>query len=311
MTDGLYAIIKTNVGNIVCELEYKKVPMTCCNFIALATGEMTGKPFYNGIKFHRVIGNFMIQAGCPLGNGTGDPGYKFPDEFHNSLKHDKGGILSMANAGPNTNGSQFFITHTETPWLDNKHSVFGKVINGMNIVNTIKQGDVIEEIEIKRIGEDANNFITTKEEFNKLREKFDKEIEEKEKKRNSETQLLINKNYPSIMKSPSGLMYSMAKEDCSEGDNKNYPEYGDTVKVKYEGKFLDGKIFDSSGDESVEFQIGQVIKGWNEALINMSKGEKKTIIVPPELGYGAMGYPGVIPPNSYLVFKIELLDFHK
>ncbi len=138
------ATIKTNKGVITLELYDDKTPKTVGNFEKLA-----GEGFYNGLKFHRVIDEFMVQTGCPLGTGTGDPGYKFEDEFHPELRHDGPGILSMANAGPNTNGSQFFITHVATPWLDNKHSVFGKVTDGMDVVNSIVQGDQMEEVTVE------------------------------------------------------------------------------------------------------------------------------------------------------------------
>jgi len=138
------ATIHTKKGNIRVELFADKVPKTVANF-----EKLVGEGFYNGLKFHRVIADFMVQTGCPLGTGTGGPGYKFADEFHKDLKHDGPGVLSMANAGPNTNGSQFFITHIATPWLDNKHSVFGKVLTGQDVVNAIKQGDVMDEITIE------------------------------------------------------------------------------------------------------------------------------------------------------------------
>jgi peptidyl-prolyl cis-trans isomerase B (cyclophilin B) len=137
------ATIETNRGTIRLELHADKTPKTVANFETLA-----GKGFYNGLKFHRVIPDFMIQTGCPKGTGTGDAGYKFADEFHRDLKHSGPGILSMANAGPNTNGSQFFITHVATPWLDGKHSVFGRVISGQEVVDAIKQGDVMEKVSV-------------------------------------------------------------------------------------------------------------------------------------------------------------------
>jgi peptidyl-prolyl cis-trans isomerase B (cyclophilin B) len=142
------ATIHTKKGNIRVELFADKVPKTVANF-----EKLVNEGFYNGLKFHRVIPDFMIQTGCPLGTGTGGPGYKFADEFHKDLKHDGPGVLSMANSGPNTNGSQFFITHIATPWLDNKHSVFGKVLTGQDVVDAIKQGDVMDEVTIEEVKE--------------------------------------------------------------------------------------------------------------------------------------------------------------
>ena len=186
MKDGLYALIKTSKGDINVHLEFTKTPGTVANFVGLAKGLINntakplGDPYYNGLKFHRVINDFMIQGGCPLGNGTGDPGYKFDDEFNTDLRHDKPGILSMANSGPSTNGSQFFITHVETPWLDNKHTVFGNVIKGMGVVNSISQNDEIISITINAVGEKAQKFDSVKvfDDFNKSKsERLKKEKE--------------------------------------------------------------------------------------------------------------------------------------
>ncbi len=137
------ATIETNRGTIRLELYSDKVPNTVANF-----EKLTGDGFYDGLKFHRIIADFMIQTGCPQGTGTGGPGYQFEDEFHDDLRHDGPGMLSMANAGPNTNGSQFFITHVATPWLDGKHSVFGRVLEGQDVVDAVQQGDTMEKVTV-------------------------------------------------------------------------------------------------------------------------------------------------------------------
>ena len=311
LKDGLYAEIKTSKGDILLELEYKKVPMTVMNFVGLAEGVLNlqdeGEPFYDGLNFHRVIPDFMIQGGCPKGDGTGGPGYRFPDGFDPSLKHTGPGILSMANAGPGTNGSQFFITHVATPWLDGKHSVFGHVVEGQNVVNKIKTGDRIESVTIIRVGEDAEKFVCTKQAFSDLVEKVEEEANKKEAEEQKKIDREIDNRYPGAIKTPSGLKYVVLKE----GSGDKSPKYGQNVTVHYQGTFLNGKIFDSSilRGEPATFKIGQVIEGWNEALQTMKKGEKRTLIIPYQLGYGIHGYPGVIPPKSTLIFDVELLDF--
>ncbi|MBO4388828.1 MAG: peptidylprolyl isomerase [Spirochaetales bacterium] len=309
--DGLYAVIDTTKGQIVLSLEFKKVPMTVSNFVGLAEGTLNlknpGKPYYDGLKFHRVIKDFMIQGGCPKGNGTGGPGYNFPDEFDKDLRHDSAGVLSMANAGPGTNGSQFFITHVPTPWLDGKHSVFGHVVEGQDVVNAIAQNDVIKKVTIERVGAEAEAFGVTKQSFSELvrmaAEADLKRLDEEEKQINAQ----IEKRWPGAVKTASGLRYVIIQE----GSGTECPKMGQKVKCHYTGTLLNGKMFDSSvlRGEPIEFTIGQVIEGWNEALQTMHRGEKRQLIIPPELGYGVHGYPGVIPPNAYLVFDVELIDF--
>ncbi len=311
LKDGLYAVLHTSKGEITLFLESKKAPMTTANFVGLAEGALNvngeGKPFYNNLTFHRVIENFMIQGGCPKGNGTGGPGYTFPDEFDDSLKHTSSGVLSMANAGPGTNGSQFFITHVATPWLDGKHSVFGHVVEGMDVVNSIAQGDKLNRVEIVRVGKDAEAFEVSREIFTQYVLVAEEKNNNREAKEKEKLEKELKNRWPDAKVTESGLRYVVKKE----GEGKKSPKQGQTVTVHYTGSLLDGRIFDSSVQRGTpaQFAIGQVIEGWNEALKTMTVGEQRTLIIPPELGYGTMGYPGVIPPNSYLIFDVELIKF--
>lgn len=172
--DGLYAHLETNRGTIIIELEFQRAPMTAMNFVGLAEGTIEhsrgkGVRFYDGLTFHRVIEDFMIQGGDPEGSGRGGPGYRFPDEFHPQLRHSGPGILSMANAGPDTNGSQFFITHTATPWLDGAHAVFGRVVEGQDVVDAIQRRDRMERVWIERVGPDAETFRADQTAFDEAR----------------------------------------------------------------------------------------------------------------------------------------------
>ncbi len=310
-SNGIYSQISTDKGTITLALKYKRAPMTVSNFIGLAEGALnpdnSDKPFYDGLDFHRVIADFMIQGGCPNGTGTGGPGYSFPDEFDTSLRHDTAGVLSMANSGPNSNGSQFFITHTATPWLDDKHTVFGRVIEGMNVVNAIEQGDKIKKIEIIRIGKEAENFQVTKESFTASIMAAQKVLQGEKDDDSVQVITELEKRWPEAVISKTGLRQIVV--ETGEGDTS--PKFGETVTVHYTGSLLNGKVFDSSIKRGTpaQFAIGQVIEGWNEALQQMKKGEKRLLIIPPELGYGERGYPGVIPPNSFLIFEVELIDF--
>lgn len=315
LKDGLYVKFDTVKGEIICQLEFEKTPLTVTNFVGLAEGtkdlgggaKAKGDKFYDGLKFHRVIDNFMIQGGCPLGTGTGGPGYTFPDEIDPSLTHSGPGILSMANAGPGTNGSQFFITHVATPWLDGKHTVFGHVVEGQDIVDKIEGDDLISSVEIIRVGEKAEAFKADQATFDELLENFDKIQREKALAAMEEELNLIKENWPDAITTPSGLKYVVVEE--GEGGT---PDKGTVVTVHYTGKLLDGKKFDSSVDrgQPIQFPVGkgQVIKGWDEALMGMKKGEKRILIIPPDLGYGPSGR-GPIPPNAYMVFDVEMVKF--
>ncbi len=309
--DGLYAHITTTRGQVSIRLEFDKTPMTVSNFVGLAEGALNlkspGTPYYDGLKFHRVIPDFMVQGGDPVGNGTGGPGYSFPDEFHDELKHSGPGIVSMANAGPGTNGSQFFITHVKTPWLDGKHTVFGQVVEGQDVIDAIQQGDLMQSVRIERKGQAAQAFTVTKESFAEHVLNVQKANQEKSKQAVKALERELSNRWPDAKQTASGLRYVVLKE----GVGTAKPKMGTNVTVHYTGTLLNGKMFDSSvhrGEPAV-FAVGQVIEGWNEALVTMKKGEKRTLIIPPALGYGEQGYPGVIPPHSYLIFDVELLDF--
>ena len=340
LEDGLYADINTDRGNILLKLEYENTPITVANFVSLAEGTNTyveekykEKRFFDGLKFHRVVDDFMIQSGDPRGNGSGNPGYKFEDEFTMDdngellLTHKSAGVLSMANSGPDTNGSQFFITHKETSFLDGKHTVFGHLIQGQAVVDSIKQDDLINKIEIIRVGNDAEDFHA-QEVFNS----YFSEIEERKKiqqeKMNvvkAELLKMIEDNKENIVTLPSGLKYIKLKK----GDGEK-PEIGSKVSVYYAGYFTTGDLFDTNVIEIAKLYDkydhrresgggynpipmdyspdASLIAGFKEGLQQMGIGDKVLLIIPSHLAYGDQGSRGVIPPNSDLLFELEIVD---
>ena len=308
MQDGIYAKFNTSKGSILVKLTHDKTPGTVGNFVGLAEGQLEndakpmGKPYYDGLKFHRVIPDFMIQGGCPQGTGVGGPGYQFDDEFHQDLRHDTPGVLSMANAGPGSNGSQFFITHVATPWLDNKHTVFGNVVEGQDVVDAIAQDDTIDAVEIIRVGEEAKNWNAI-ESFRKF--EGSREARVAEEKRQAEEAL--EKLAAGFQKTESGLRYQIIQK----GSGKQ-AEKGKKVSVHYQGALDNGMVFDSSykRKQPIDFTlgIGQVIEGWDEGIALLKVGDKARFVIPSYLGYGSRGAGGVIPPNATLVFDVELMD---
>ena len=308
MENGIYAKFNTSNGSILVKLTHDLTPGTVGNFVALAEGNMENKvkpqgvKYYDGLSFHRVIPDFMIQGGCPKGTGTGDPGYKFDDEFHSSLKHDRPGVLSMANAGPGTNGSQFFITHVPTSWLDNKHTVFGHVIEGQEVVDAVAQGDQLETLEIIRVGEEAQNWNAI-EAFIGLRGARMK----REAALKAEAEAKMEQLAAGFEKTESGLRYQFIQR----GSGKK-AENGKTVAVHYEGSLENGKVFDSSypRKKPIEFRLGQgqVIEGWDEGIALLQVGDKARFVIPSDLAYGPSGAGGVIPPHATLIFDVELMD---
>lgn len=339
----LVAVILTEKGNIWLALFPNEAPLTVASFVNLAK-----RGFYDGLTFHRVINSFMIQGGDPDGNGQGGPGYTFDDEFTNYLRHDGAGVLSMANAGPATNGSQFFITHKETPHLDGKHAVFGRILEGQDVVNAIRQGDHMKAVVIlgdteplmKKMKSKINSWdkvmgtrypekasAATADQMKEINAKasamlekagktladlklaFQREQDEKKAKAEA-LQKKIQQVKESGTKTASGLIYLDEKEGTG-----NSPKTTERVKVNYEGYLMTGECFDSTVERGapLTFYVTHVIKGWTEALTTMKPGGKRLLVIPPDLAYGERGKPGQqggigIPPNATLYFEVELLE---
>jgi cyclophilin family peptidyl-prolyl cis-trans isomerase len=349
LKDGLYAEIETSKGTILCELDYETAPVMVANFVTLAEGknqfcseELKGKPFFDGLKFHRVISkangdaeDFMIQTGDPLGNGSGDAGYKCRDEI-TKLRHNEPGVLSMANSGPNTNSSQFFITLVPTPWLDGKHSIFGHVIgDGMSIANSIVKDDNIKTVTIIRKGVAVKKFDAVKvfNDYFKQEDENQKKqaalAEQTKREYAAKYKAVIDKKVAyfshlreSAAKTPSGFKFNIIQKS-----SKDKPKDGETIYIEYSGFLEDGTLFDTS-DPNVAKQFGKydeqrdmehgysalpyvmgsnrMIPGFIEGLGKLKVGEKAIFYIPFNLGYGEQGAGDVIPPNANLIFEVEV-----
>ena len=307
--DGVFAIMETSKGSIVLELFYKKTPLTVTNFVGLAEGTLDahkGKRFYDGLTFHRVIADFMIQGGDPEGSGRGGPGYRFADECMDDLKFDKPGYLAMANAGPGTNGSQFFITHVPTDWLNGKHTIFGQVVNkdSQDVVNAVQQGDKIVKVTIVRQGAEAEKFTATQADFDKHASEAKAKAAERAKAAAAAKIKEVEEKFPGFSKDSNGIYFKTTKEG-----NGNKIGGKRKVAVEYKGYFVSGQVFDQSkGRGPLEFTTagGQMIPGFDIMVQDMKIGEKRTIVLPPSQAYGDNGIPGVIPGGAYLAFDIEL-----
>lgn len=341
--DGMYAEMQTSEGAIILRLEYEKTPVTVANFVTLAEGtspfveeQYKGKPFYDGLTFHRVMKDFMIQGGDPNGTGRGNPGYRFSNEIVDSLVHDRKGILSMANSGgTKTNGSQFFITHAPTPWLDGLHTVFGEVVKGLEVVDSIasvpvNEADnkpldsvVMEQVEIVRKGSDARDFDAVEVMRNYFAQEEAAEAARLEKLESVAAEFASQKAAAEGL--PSGLSYLVLNEG-----NGPKPTIGDMVMVNYAGFLEDGTLIDTSV-ESVAREYGkleqlmqmhrgaltpvpmpyspdtQLIAGFKEALLMMEVGDRWRVFIPSHMGYGEQGN-GPVPPDANLVFDLEILE---
>ncbi len=326
--DGLYAELTTTRGVIVLALAYRETPMTVANFVGLAEGSIKnealpeGAPFFDGTKFHRVVKGHVIQAGIPDTDGNGLLGYTFPNEIHSGLSHNRAGVLGMANGGPHTNGSQFYITLGDRSYLDGDYTVFGEVIEGLDVVFAIEQDDVINEIKIVRCGVDAVRFKADKETFQNLEDRVRKRVEEQERVKGAQEEAAIQKRWPNTVEMDSGLKYVIVREGKGE-----FPGPGSMARLQYSGEVLGGIKFFSTpeglpNDESpikefvMEIGKSHITPGFDQSIVRMRVGEKRILIVPARLGYGTSGYYArevegkkrfVISPNSTLIYEVELL----
>jgi peptidylprolyl isomerase len=327
--DGLYAEVKTNKGLIVLQLEFEKTPITVASFVGLAEGTIENKalppgtPFFDGTVFHRVVPGHVIQAGQAKATVTG-PGYTFPNEIDSSLSHGRAGMLGMANGGPHTNGSQFYITLGDRSYLDGNYTVFGHVVRGMDVVNSIVQGDVVETIRIVRVGKDSAAFKPTTESFQKMADTARARVKADDEKKSRDEEAVIVKNWPNAVVSPKGARVIVIRD--GSGD---IPTNGTRIKAIYTGHYLDGRTFSSSADEgrpipgsqpeAFDYALGttKTTIALDEALAGMKKGERRMVIAQGALAYGTAGFyakekPGekrfVISPNTTLVYEVERIS---
>lgn len=326
--DGLYAELTTNKGVIVLQLEFEKTPMTVASFVGLAEGTVENKalppgtPFFDGTVFHRVVAGHVIQAGMPKATERG-PGYTIPNEIVPGLDHGRAGMLGMANAGPHTNSSQFYVTLGDRSYLDGNYTVFGHVVAGLDVVNAIVQGDAVERVTIVRVGPKAQAFRPDTAMLRRLVAEVQARVKAADEEKAREEEAFLLATYPRALVSPNGNRYVVVR--AGEGDAARP---GDKVLVKYTARLRAGLTFSSSAEggrpaagevaEAFEFEAGKtkITAGLDEAVLSMKKGERRTVIVRGAQAYTGSGnygkeIPGqkrlVIPPATMIVYDVEIL----
>jgi FKBP-type peptidyl-prolyl cis-trans isomerase len=330
--DGLFAEFTTTKGTIIAQLEFEKTPVTVASFVGLAEGTKDfanrpkGKPYYDGLNFHRVIPDFMIQGGCPKGTGGSGPGYNFADETRKDLTHKSAGILSMANSDPqgskaaysnggSSNGSQFFITHRATPHLDGLHTVFGHVVIGQGVVNAIVKGDKINNLKLIRNGAAATAFKVDEAGFKKIREakqnakqaKFEERMKKDTEQADALLASLKEKHQAEVITTKTGLRYIITQSGEGEA-----PGEGDKLTLNLKFTLADGTVVDDSSknEDPLVIPVGENLRldGLTEGIAGMKKGEHRTLVIPHKLGFGESGAGADIPPFATLIFQLEIID---
>jgi len=330
--EGIYAEVATNKGLIVLDLAFEQTPMTAANFIGLAEGTIdnaafaSGRPYFDGTKWHRVVPGHVIQCGMPAGGKAEGPGYEFPNEIVlPELNHGRAGMVNMANGGPHTNGSQWCITLGDRSYLDGDYTVFGSVVEGLDVVMSIVQDDEVRTVRIVRVGKKARAFRPTTASFKAMVEEAKVRVAKADAEKKAREDELVRTDWPDAVDAGNGLKFVIVRPGAGER-----PLPGDKVRAAYTGRApLAGKAFVSTADggrpywgdtaEPFEMTVGTpcVHPGLDAAIADMTKGEKRLVIVPAALGYKTSGFyarqrPGekrfAISPNTLLVYEVEVLD---
>lgn len=300
---GLYARIVTDQGRLLIRLHHDRAPLPVAAFVGLAEGVLGPAGFYDGSRV-AIASEQLVMAGETGPRGAAGIDWDIPDQFHPDLRHDRAGVVSLFTEGPHTGSARFVITRRAAPELDGVYPVFGQVVDGQEALARLRPGHVIERVRIVRVGAEARRYRVDREGFAELRTQVAQELLRALAERNRLAFAEFRRRWPDAVATESGLLYVVHRRGSGPP-----PDFGAKVLLRYTGRLLDGAQFGASGSEPTEFTIGAVVKGLEEMLLSMSRGERRTVLIPPDLGYGAMGVPGTVPPRAFLIFDVELVDF--
>ena len=304
LDDGLYARIVTDEGRMLVRLDKERAPLPVAAFVGLTESVLGPERFYDG-TIVEIASEQLILAGDPRARGLAGLPWELPDQFHPELRHDRPGVVSLyTEGGPHTGSSRFVITRRAAPELDGVYPVFGELVEGQEVLDRLQRGDALKRVRIVRVGREARGYRVDVERFSELRAQVAEELLRGLRERDEEVAAEFRRRWPDAVATGSGLLYVVHRQ--GEGPT---PDFGAKVLLRYTGYLIDGTQFGSSGPEPTEFTIGAVVQGLEEMLLTMRKGGRRSVLIPPDLGYGAMGVPGTVPPRAFLVFEVELVDF--
>ena len=302
LDDGLYARIVTDEGRMLV-LHVERAPLPVAAFVGLAEGVLGPQTYYDG-SLVEIASEQLVMAGGVRGRGLTEPEWEIPDQFHPELRHDRPGVVSLFTDSPHTGNSRFVITRRAAPELDGVYPVFGEVVDGQEVTDTLRRGQILKRVRIVRVGAEARAYRVDGQRFAELRSQVAEELLRRVLERDEQMRAEFRRRWPDAAATESGLLYVVHEQ--GEGPT---PDFGAKVLLRYTGSLVDGTQFGTSGLEPMEFTIGAVVKGLEEMLLAMRRGGRRTVLIPPDLGYGAMGVPGTVPPRAFLIFDVELVDF--